>query len=248
MFRVIVCIAAAAAALAISGTAQAVTISTDTVLPNSVGQQPEPTSQSADAVVNVNVTDSIAGKYRDPFEGTALAGSPFVSFRQGSITYAYEEDSGVFSMIWGSPDADNVLELFDDDDRVFTTSGGDVALLGTPGAVAGLGFLNVAISNVTFDTAVLSTGDSHFDHANVTPTAMPPTPAAVPLPAAGWMLLAGFRGLAGMRRKAGSRETVPGPAARPTVAKPQANRKSASVIWSTDRAARRMRSVSSSVR
>jgi hypothetical protein len=209
MFRITICTAAAAAALAISGTAQAVTISTGTVLPSAVGQQPEPTSQSADAVVNVNVTGSIAGEYRDPFEGTMLAGSRFVSFRQGSITYAYEDDFGMFSMVWGSPDADNVLELFDDGDRVFTIGGDDKALLDTPGVVAGLGFLNVTISNVTFDSAVLSTGENHFDHANVTRTAMAPTPAVVPLPAAGWMLIAGLGGLTLAARMSRHRRDAP---------------------------------------
>ena len=192
------------AAALVAGTvaAQAVSVSVNTFTPTPVAPAdsvlPVPTTTGDFRTLIGNDFDGTPPEARTPWEGTpfentaeyfSLAGSTGLS----TATYDFGGDISRFAIIWGSPDFYNQVQLFDDGNLVHTITGDEVAALA--GITEGLGMANVTFFG-TFDQVVFATTEEidAFEYAEVAP---------IPLPAAGFMLL-GALGLMGYtaRRKA----------------------------------------------
>lgn len=184
---------AAAALVASTLGAGAVTI---VLGPKPTTSDPNPAATATTGTVFENVTGSIGGLRRTPWEGTALAATGLYTSvsRGGSATYDFGSARSALSFLWGSPDTYNnlVIEL--------SGGGGSTTINGAavqPPVAVGANF--VTISGIgMFDTVTFKSGGNAFEYANV---------AAVPLPAAGLLLVGGLGalGLMGRRKVAKAR-------------------------------------------
>lgn len=185
-YRIVGALAASLVALG----AEAATISTTTVLPNAA--VPNPFATSIIGTVGENVTTSVAGLRRSPWQGTPHAGSPFTAVAGGATAiYSFGQDADSFSFLWGSVDRVNTIQLFDDGALVDTISGA----LFRPRGSAGIPFLTVAVTNVLFDELRFSSGGNSFEYANL-------SVSEVPLPAGFVLLVSALGGLVLLRRRA----------------------------------------------
>jgi hypothetical protein len=192
----------------LAGAASALTTSISTTLPGTAVANLAPTSTGSTGVVNPNGTlayyDNVVGNQfvggtmvaRSPWEGTGLFGTGmFSSVSQNSFaTFSFGIAQTGFSLVWGSPDNYNNLDIvLSGGGAPQTINGSALVPPGTLGAAAVL----LTVSDVTFDTLTFRSTQNAFEFANLTTT-------PVPLPAAAWMLIASVGGLFAVagRRKA----------------------------------------------
>jgi hypothetical protein len=132
---------------------------------------------------------------RSPWENTAYhATGQYTSISGGnSATYT---PGGLFSglsLVWGSPDTYNTLQIVlsgpDGATHSIIPSIGN-GLIPPEGSLAKF----VTITGVTFDSVTFLSGTNAFEFANLTLT-------PVPLPAAAWLMLAGLGGLGLVARR-----------------------------------------------
>jgi hypothetical protein len=170
---------------------------TDRVQPTYTGLLAAPTTFSANFRLNFQGSDlsNPVPNSRTPWEEfSGLANTAYYNSVSGGgfAEYKFGSDRTAFNIMWGSPDSYNSLKFFDDNNLVFTILGNDAKITGTPGFAAGLKFVNVHISNLTFDKVRFESSTDAFEYANVAP---------VPLPAAALFIGTGLVGLVGLRRK-----------------------------------------------
>lgn len=188
-----------AAAVALSAiAADAATVTTDRVQPTFTGLLGAPTSASANFRLNFQGSDLVAPvpNSRTPWEEfSGLADTAYYNSVEGGgfAEYVFDAPQTSFSLMWGSPDSYNKLQFFLADASVFSISGNNASITGTPGFVANRKFVNVTISDLSFDKVRFTSGNTDaFEYANVAP---------VPLPAAAWMLLSAFGGMGLLARR-----------------------------------------------
>jgi hypothetical protein len=139
-----------------------------------------------------NVTGSVSGVRRSPWEGTALAATGVYSSVSGNATATYQFSGAMksVSFLWGSPDTYNDLDFVLGGSVVGTVNG---AAIQPPVAV---GAKYVTLSGVgAFDSVIFKSSQNAFEFANLTTT-------AVPLPAAVFLLGGAVAGLGALRRRA----------------------------------------------
>lgn len=184
--------AAAALALAVAVPANAATVTFGT-LPTAA--KANPVADATTGTVFENVTGSIGGVRRSPWQGSSVDENAADSFYtsvsgRSSATYNFDSSRTSLSFVWGSPDTYNDLDI------ILSGGGGTVTVngsqaFGTPGLLAEF----VTISDVgQFSSVTFRSGSNAFEYANV---AAVPVPAALPLMVAG---IAGL-GIAGRRRR-----------------------------------------------
>lgn len=185
-------IAAALVAVGLAAPAAAVTITTELVTDTTPGVNfANPEADVITGTVFENVTGSVSGVRRSPWEGTTFFDDGLYTSVSGGATATYNFDrlqTGL-SFVWGSPDDYNDLTLTLLSDSSSTTING--AAVQPPIAV---GANLVTITGFTFDRLVFASGQNAFEFANLSTT-------PIPLPAAGWMLIAALSGLGLLSRK-----------------------------------------------
>jgi hypothetical protein len=198
------CAAGILAALTFSQSANADTIQvTESQTLPLVPLNQQPTSFSGDGNFVVNQTTSISGVQRSPYDGTAFQGiglfdslnSPAATNSPGieKATYDFTTGASIVSLLWGSPDTYNSVQLWSGADGtgtlLFTLSGNQ--LTNPQGLGAGYDFVTLTDQTGTFGSFVLlDNSQAAFEFANVTsPTSVvPPTP----LPSTWTMMIAGM--------------------------------------------------------
>ena len=155
----------------------------------------DPTSTTGDVRFDIagNDLNGVAPDSRSPYDGTAFESTALYHSVSAGATafYDFATDQNSFSIMWGSPDDYNHLDFFLDNVLVFSLQGDDV---GNPPA-PGMGFVNVTVSMLTFDSVKLSSFDKDaFEFTNV-------SSVAVPLPASALLLLGALGGLGVVSRR-----------------------------------------------
>ena len=183
--------AIAAAALFVSGPVAAATFTLDATLPAPAGAVP--TADATSGTVSQNVTDSVSGVRRSPWEGTSEDGALYTSVSGGAAaTYEFASLQSALTLLWGSVDTYNDIDFYAGGSLVDTING---AALISAGAPNGLSFIVATIvTDFAFDSIVIRSGSNAFEFANLSTT-------AVPLPGAALLLLSGIGGFAFSSRR-----------------------------------------------
>lgn len=182
------------AMLFVVSSAQALSISKDFTLPVPAAGVLAPTSTMGDVRLNFvgNDLSAPAPNSRSPWDTTIYeATGAYNSVSGGAMArYDFGGPQSTFKLMWGSPDDYNTLEFFLGSSLVGTVLGTDV----DDPPPAGGGFVNVTISDLSFDAVKFSSTTDAFEYAMVEAV---PVPAALPLMASAL----GLFGFAGWRRK-----------------------------------------------
>lgn len=150
---------------------------------------------------------SLGGQYRSPYETSGLTapgyytvgvtngpGQPYEGTANPAIL-ALDSLSNSFSLLWGSPDRYNTLELYQGASLVGTIQGNQFNI---PAREASFVSIFADNANEYFDSVRFFSNDSNaFEFSNVTAT-------PVPLPASGLLLIAGLGALAARARRKSS--------------------------------------------
>lgn len=174
------------------GSANAVTVTfgdtPETVIAN-------PAADAVTGTVFENVTGSIGGVRRSAWQGSTVnendAGAFYTSISGGaSATYNFATAQTSVSLLWGSPDSYNDLDIMLVGGGVVTVNG--VAAMGPVAILQQF----VTISDVgAFDALVFRSGRNAFEFANLSTSGPTNVTAAVPLPAGLPLMLTAFAGL-----------------------------------------------------
>ena len=167
---------------------QAAVIQSST-LPSAPYTSPVPTTFTG--TVFTNLTTSLGGVYRSPFEGTSAPNSLFTSV-EGDATATFNLSGNVLSLIWGSPDTYNQLKFFSG-----VNGGGtllDTILGSTINPANGTGFSYVTVSGIgNFNSVVLdNVPNSNAFEVSTFAVSSVPLPASLPLFGGALLALAGF--------------------------------------------------------
>jgi len=83
----------------------------------------KPTVASGAVTTGTNATGT------NPYDGSALAGAPFLSLDNGgSVTYVLKHPAAWVALIWGTPDSYNYVSLYDTSGALIgTLNGGDIS-------------------------------------------------------------------------------------------------------------------------
>jgi hypothetical protein len=74
------------------------------------------------------VTTGVNAQGTNPYGGTLLSGSPFLSINGGSATYTIKHPAAWIAFIWGTPDSYNTVSLYDKSGNLIgALNGGDIA-------------------------------------------------------------------------------------------------------------------------
>lgn len=153
--------------------------------------QPNPAADAITGTVFQNVSGSISGVRRTPWEGTPLASTGLYTSvsANSSATYVFGSAMKAVSFLWGSPDTYNNLDIS------LSAGGTEIvngALIQPPVAV---GAKYVTLSGVgAFDSVTFRSGQNAFEFANLEAT-------PVPLPAGVLLLGGALAGLGAVRRR-----------------------------------------------
>lgn len=152
-----------------------------------------PTSAAHTGTFADNVTSSVSGVRRSPWEGTALDKIGVFSAITGSVSYDFASPRDTFKIVWGSPDSYNSLNFYLGTRLIQTVTGSDIT------SQFGLN-LNNSLFTITdfgtFDSVVFLSSSPAFEYANVQAGL-----STVPLPAGAVLLLSGIGGLTLLRRR-----------------------------------------------
>lgn len=181
--------------MAIAGTlASAATI---TFGPTPTAAIINPLADSTTGAVLENTIGSIPGLKRSPWQGSSvnenLATSYYTSVGRGaSATYVFAGLQNSLSVLWGSPDTYNFLDI------ILSGPGGSTQTINGTSAMGPVGILAqfLTITGVSFDTLTFRSNNNAFEYVNLQTT---PTP--VPVPAAGFLLVGGLGIMVAMRRR-----------------------------------------------
>jgi len=189
LLKTLICVAGAAVLFASS--AQAATVTATTTDP--VAAILNPLADASSGTVYENVTGSVSGVRRSPWDTVAgLGNSPYTSVsKDSSATYLLGSLMNTLTFMWGSVDTYNEIKFFNGANEVDSVVGQQVLNIPAP---EGSGFAVVSIlTDVMFDKIqFLSYDKNAFEYANIQVSAVP-LPAALPLYGAG-MALMGFLG------------------------------------------------------
>lgn len=166
---------AAALGLMASFGAHAVTVtSTELTLAdlNALTPQLNPLATATTGTVYENTTGSVSGLRRSPWEGSAFDQTGWYTSVSGdaSATYDFASPQTSFSLIWGSPDNYNDLEIrLISGNQLIATINGTSA---QPPVQIGAAY--VTVSDVSFDRLVFrSTTSNAFEFANFSVSRVP---------------------------------------------------------------------------
>ena len=191
---------AAALGTALATMASIASGATVTVDPAPFTPGPLTLASSTEGTVNQNVTGSIGGVRKDPWEATAFAGSAYTSVQaNSSATYAFATTRDSIDLLWGTPDDYNFVDFFLAGVAVDSVGGGTTGIANFADQTTNQ-FVTITASGLFDSVKFRSTTANAFEYATVTPLPIV-TPAPVPLPAAGLLLLGAMGGLAGLRRR-----------------------------------------------
>ncbi|WP_025897495.1 Npun_F0296 family exosortase-dependent surface protein [Sneathiella glossodoripedis] len=178
--------------------ARAATVSIITDDP--IAALPVLTASATSGTVYQNVTGSVGGLRRSPWDTVSgLESSAYTSVSAGSwASYVFQTAMNTLTFMWGSVDLYNSIEFYNDGVLLNESIVGQDAI--NAGAVRGSDFVIATIlTNGMFDEIRFLSGRNAFEYANVEVSAVP-LPAALPLYGAGMALL----GLLGWRKRRAS--------------------------------------------
>jgi hypothetical protein len=167
----------------LSGSAHALTYTESSFLPVPQAHGPIPTSTTGQVFVDVSFPGLISGVSRSPWENTIYDGSAFTSIDSPPVggstaTFDFGGPKIGLSLLWGSPDDYNKLDLLD----AFDVIVGSITGAGfTPHAI-GWDWVNIS-SDVAFNKVRLTSTGAAFEVANFLTTGTREVPQ-VPLPPA----------------------------------------------------------------
>jgi len=157
-----------------------------------------PTAISTSGTVLYNLSGSVSGQWRSPFESTPHPSLLYTSVQGGSSglwTFGGFMDS--LSLIWGSPDNYNTIEFFSD--LAGTLSLGSVSngSIIPPGPNAIQNALVTITAIGFFQSVRISSGQNAFEFSNLTASCDNCAPGETPIPGA-LPLFAGGLGVIGL--------------------------------------------------
>jgi hypothetical protein len=190
--------------MALGATAvSALTIDTNTTKPTDFGSQLAPTSFTGNFRLNFvgSDLDGTIPNSRSPWEQYAGTGPGTIGGARynsvsggGTATYLFSAPRTLLSLMWGSPDDYNKLEIWNGGSLVETIFGDNMAITSDPGFVAARQFVNVIITGVTYDKIVFASSTDAFEFANL--NAVP-----VPVPAGILLMATAVAGGVALRRQ-----------------------------------------------
>lgn len=158
-----------------------------------------PLATTTNGTVYQNVTGSIGGVRRSPWENTSIPGGTYTSVSGGSFaSYVLDAAISSFSFMWGSVDTYNTIKFFKDGIETGEQIVGQDGINAGAPARTGFGIATIFTDNEFNEIRFLSGGNA-FEYANLNVSAVP-LPAALPLYGAGLAVM-GFIGWR-KRRKA----------------------------------------------
>lgn len=181
--------------VAMAGHAAAATFTLDFSLPAPI-LNPPATSTTGD--VFQNVTGSVGGLRRSPWEDTAFENGAYTSVSGGATaTYAFGTTMKEIELMWGSVDTYNFIDFYLGATLVDTLGGTALITANPAAAPEASGFVVASIMAASpFDRIVIRSDTNAFEFGTLTATPVPLPPAILTLVAA----LAGL-GVAGRRKR-----------------------------------------------
>jgi hypothetical protein len=192
------------AAVTANAATLAVTWTNDTTTFPTTAFNPAPNSVSGTGTFTNSAMGSIGSQQQSPWTGSATPGATYSCVDcamtppgTGPETVTYNNTAGTttFSILWGTPDSYNNLELIGSLGDTFNITGSTLAASAGIQPSTSFDWVTFTITGETLASVQLSdNGTAAFEYADVTFT---PLPAALPLFAGGL----GMIGLLGRRRK-----------------------------------------------
>lgn len=189
LLKTLICVASAALLFTASAQAATVSIATD----DPVAALPVFPASATSGTVHQNVTGSVGGVRRSPWDTVAgLENSAYTSISGNAwASYVFQSAMNSLTFMWGSVDLYNSIAFYNNGSLLNETIVGQDAL--NAGATQGSDFVIATIlTNGLFNEIRFLSDTNAFEIANIEVSAVP-LPAALPLYGAG-MALMGFLG------------------------------------------------------